>query len=189
MTALRTKHGPAFWRGCVAGAGGALLAGSLVAALVLVWGPGGSSPRQPAARTSIPLEPAAWRPADSPETAPAASSPTPTPADAGSVQEAAGLPKPKPGGGTWEPDPPADQLLCGGAGAVPEPEEALRRSGEEIEAMLEAAFAPYASGFGLEEIEATADALEVHGPMGHVRYWFEARTPCMLAMALSAPDA
>lgn len=168
MTAFRTHRGHAFWHGCAAGAGLALalVAVTLAVAPVLVWRPG-SSAHQPAARTSIALE-LARRPADSLQAAPAGS---PARAPGSSVQEAAG--HRKPGGGTWEPDPPPDQLLCGGPGAMPEPEEALRRAEQDIDATLEAAFAPYAGGFGLEEVEATADALEVHGPMGHVRFWFE----------------
>ncbi len=76
-------------------------------------------------------------------------------------QQSSGQPPPPAGGhASVGGDVP---LLCGGPGSVPSVQDALADAWVRLEASLDAAFAPFAGGFTLEDLMATADALGVDG--------------------------
>lgn len=65
--------------------------------------------------------------------------------------------------------------LCGGASRVRPVADSLAASGQALLDGLEEDFSPYQQGFGLEEVEATADFLQADAEQGHVHTWMEVR--------------
>ena len=80
-------------------------------------------------------------------------------------------------------------LLCGGLRSVPSVQDALAEAWARLEASLDAAFAPFAGGFTLEDLMHTATVLGVDGTHD-TQVWVEVRLhgqPCCAMLCRAVP--